>query len=30
MEDPMANVTEVTMANFDNLLGEELPVLIDF
>lgn len=26
----MANVTEVTMANFDNLLGEELPVLIDF
>ena len=26
----MANVTEVTMANFDSLLGEELPVLIDF
>lgn len=26
----MANVTEVTMANYDSLLGEELPVLIDF
>ena len=26
----MANVTEVTMANFNSLLGEELPVLIDF
>lgn len=26
----MANVTEITMANFDSLLGEELPVLIDF
>lgn len=26
----MANVTEVTMTNFDSLLGEELPVLIDF
>lgn len=26
----MTNVTEVTMANFDSLLGEELPVLIDF
>ncbi len=26
----MAKVTEVTMANFDSLLGEELPVLIDF
>ena len=26
----MANVTEVTIANFDSLLGEELPVLIDF
>lgn len=26
----MAHVTEVTMANFDSLLDEELPVLVDF
>ena len=26
----MATITEVTMANFDSLLGEELPVLVDF
>ena len=26
----MAHVTEVTMANFNSLLDEELPVLVDF
>lgn len=26
----MATITEVTMANFDSLLNEELPVLVDF
>ena len=26
----MANITEVTPANFDQLLGEDLPILVDF
>ncbi len=26
----MSNITEVTTANFDSLLTEELPVLVDF
>ena len=26
----MANITEVTMANFNDLLNEDAPVLVDF
>ena len=26
----MANITEVTMANFNDLLNEDVPVLVDF